>query len=218
MDRTNPGSIKDTISRYREMYFKRLISDSIVGVKGHWYMYIHNKENVIYEDIYDGKRLIRKNNEDSAARVYDLVKYPEFKKKHFWSHNTIYGMQYEFKYVLANLGSYSVKRLNDTIIDDRHCFQIVVVIEDMISMPGFAYKLEDMKGHMSRTIYFLDKETNYPLRVKAVSYSTDNSEHKIFIDQTYHDIKFNPDINEHEQFNTSDISIAGLKKREMKPE
>ncbi|MCK5678239.1 MAG: hypothetical protein KAH72_07160, partial [Flavobacteriaceae bacterium] len=43
MVRTNPRNINDTIFRYREMYFKRLISDSIVGVKGHWYMYINDK-------------------------------------------------------------------------------------------------------------------------------------------------------------------------------
>lgn len=83
MSRTNPRNANDTIQRYREMYFKRLISDSIVGVKGHWYMYIDDKENVIYEDIYDGDRLIRINNRDSVARIYDLVKYPDFKKKPF---------------------------------------------------------------------------------------------------------------------------------------
>ncbi len=93
MSRTNPRDINDTIFRYREMYFKRLITDSIVGVKGRWKMYINDKENVIYEDIYDGNRLIRKNNGDSAARIYDLVKYPDSKKDHFWSHNTLYGMQ-----------------------------------------------------------------------------------------------------------------------------
>jgi len=89
MARTNPQNINDTIFRYREMYFKRLISDSIVGVKGHWYMYINDKENVVFEDIYDGYRLIRKNNRDSVARLYSLVKYPDFKNKHFWSHNTL---------------------------------------------------------------------------------------------------------------------------------
>ena len=35
MVRTNPRNLNDTIHNFREMYFKRLISDSIVGVKGH---------------------------------------------------------------------------------------------------------------------------------------------------------------------------------------
>lgn len=52
MSRTNPQNTSETIKRYREMYFAKLISDSIVGVKGHWYMYVNDKENVIYEDIY----------------------------------------------------------------------------------------------------------------------------------------------------------------------
>ena len=74
MSRTNPQNINDTIFRYREMYFKRLITDSIVGVKGHWYMYVNDKKNVFYEDIYDGNRLTRKNNQDSTVRIYDLDK------------------------------------------------------------------------------------------------------------------------------------------------
>ncbi|MBN2214605.1 MAG: hypothetical protein JW723_10200 [Bacteroidales bacterium] len=61
MARTNPQKVNDTIFQYREMYFKRLIGDSIVGVKGHWYMYVNDKINVIFEDIYDGNKLIRKN-------------------------------------------------------------------------------------------------------------------------------------------------------------
>lgn len=76
MSRSNPQNINETIFRFREMYFKRLITDSIVGVKGHWYMYVNDKENVIYEDIYDGNRVIRKNNRDSLAVIYDLIKYP----------------------------------------------------------------------------------------------------------------------------------------------
>src|SRR5210317_1920292 len=54
MSRTNPGQINDSIFRYREMYFKRLIRDSIVGVKGHWYFYNDDKTRVNYEDISDG--------------------------------------------------------------------------------------------------------------------------------------------------------------------
>jgi len=69
MSRSNPRNINDTINRYREMCFKRLINDSIVGVKGHWYMYVNDKENIIYEDIYDGNKLIRKNNTSGATTL-----------------------------------------------------------------------------------------------------------------------------------------------------
>lgn len=217
MARTNPRNPDDTIFRYREMYFKRLFSDSIVGVKGHWYMYINDKENVIFEDIYDGKRLIRKNNRDSVVRIYDMVQYPEFKKKHFWSHNTLYGMQYEFKFILNNPDSYFVKRLNDTIIGNRKCYQIKVQLEDKMTMPGFAIKLEDNKGSISINKYFIDKETNYPLGISGELYSTDSSEQKMFIDQTYYDIKFNMEIIDDEQFNTFDKSIEVYEQIKMKP-
>ncbi|TJY36200.1 hypothetical protein [Pontimicrobium aquaticum] len=218
MARTNPRNVNDTIFRYREMYFKRLISDSIVGVKGHWYMYVNDKENVFYEDIYDGNKLIRKNNQDSIIRLYDLDKYPDFKKNHFWSHNTLYGKQFEFKFMLNNMDSYSTKRLNDTIIDNKNCYQVLIVLEDKMTMPGFATKLEDDKGSISKSIYYIDKQTNYPIRMKEEFYSTNNPEQKMFFDQTYYDIAFNLKINEDKQFNTSLESIKGYKIIEMKPE
>lgn len=218
MTRTNPRNNDDTIVRFREMYFKRLIVDSIVGVKGHWYMYVNDNENVTFEDIYDGHKLIRKNNRDSAAMIYDLSKYPEFKRKHFWSHNTLYGMQYEFKNVLDNSDSYSLDRLKDTIINDQACYQIIIGLANKISMPGFATRLEDEKGIISRTYYFIDKETYYPVGMRGESYSIENPGQKMFIDQKYYDIKFNLEIDENEQFNTSDTTVSGFTVKEMKPE
>jgi hypothetical protein len=200
------------------MYFERLISDSIVGVKGHWYMYVNDKEKIIYEDIFDGNKLIRKNNRDSVARIYDLGKYPDFKSKHFWSHNTLYGMQYEFRYILDHRGSYSIERSNDTIIDSRDCYTIIVRLENKMTMPGFATELENDEGSISKTLYFIDKETNYPIRIKGESYSTDTPEQKMFIDQRYYEIEFNITIDEHFQFDTSNKSIEGFEIREMKPE
>ena len=218
MSMTNPRNTNETIQRYREMYFKRLISDSIVGVKGHWYMYVNDKKNVTFEDIYNGDRLIRINNRDSVARIYDLVKYPDFKKISFWGHNTLYGMQYEFKYIFENLDSYSIGRLNDTIVDEKNCFQIQVSLEDKMTMPSFSIRLEDRIGNVSKTLYYIDKETYYPIKIRGESYSADNPEQKFFIDQRYYDIKFNLKIDEVFQFNTSYESIAGFEKIEMKPE
>lgn len=218
MSRTNPQNINDTIFRYREMYLKRLITDSIVGVKGHWYMYVNDKENVIYEDIYDGNRLIRKNNRDSIARIFDLVKYPDFKKKHFWGHNTLYGVQYEFKFIFDNTDSYTLERLNDTTIGSKDCYHIRVQLENKMTMPGFAIELENNEGSISKNYYFIDKKTNYPIRMIGESYSKDDPEKKIFIDQMYYDIKFNLKINEDEQFNTTNESIEEYDIIEMKPE
>ena len=217
LSRTNPQNINDTIFRYREMYFERLISDSIVGVKGHWYMYVNDKENIIYEDIYDGNKLIRKNNRDSVIRIYDLIKHPEFKRKHFWGHNTLYGMQYELKNILTNLDSYSIERLNDTIIYNKSCFQILIRLENKMTMPGFLTKLIENKGNISETLFFIDKETFYPIRMIGENYNDINLENKFFIDQKYYDIEFNLKIDKNIQFNTSNESITGFDIREMKP-
>jgi len=218
MWRSNPRNMHDSIFRYREMYFKRLISDSIVGVKGHWYMYVNDKENVVYEDIYDGNKLIRKRNQDSLARIYDLIKYPEFKKKHFWSHNTLYGMQFEFKYILNDADSYAIERSNDTIIEGMDCYQIIVRLAHKTTMPGFATELENSEGSMSKTLYVINKKTCYPIRIKGENYTIDNPGEKIFIDQKYYDIKFNLTIDEDVRFNTSNESIRGFEIREVRSE
>lgn len=217
MLRTDPGNMHDTISRFREMYFKRLVSDSVVGVKGHWYMYVNDKVHINYEDIYDGNKLIRKNNLDSTAMVYDLTEYPEFRRKQFWGHHTPYGMQYEFMYILENTDSYSLERLNDTMIEGRSCFQIAVRLENRMTMPGFATTIEEKDGNISTTTYVIDKQTCYPIRMKGESYSVKNPEQKIFIDQKYDDIRFNCIIDECAQFDTSDESIEGYEKSLIKP-
>jgi hypothetical protein len=215
MYRSDPQNSNDTIFRYREMYFKRLRVDSIVGVKGHWYMYTNNQVDVTYEDIYDGNKLIRKNNRDSVSRIYDLEKYPAFKKTHFWSHNTLYGMQHEFKYILDNSDSYTIDRLNDTSMDSKHCYQILIKLENKTTMPGFFINMEDMQGHISETIYYIDKKTNYLIGMKNEFYSVENQKEKIFLDQRYYDITFNLEIDDTIQFNTTDESIEGYERIEM---
>jgi hypothetical protein len=217
MARTNPQNLNDTIFRYREMYFERLLGDSIVGVKGHWFMYVDDKVNVIYEDIYDGKRLVRKNNKDSIARIYDLERYPKFKEQHFWGHNTLYAMQHEFKYILGHRDTYSIIRLDDTLFLGSQCFQILVKLEGKTTMPGFLIKLEESEGSISETLFLIDKKTYYPVRMKGVSYMTDHPTQKIFIDQKYYDIHFNSSIDEAKYFDTSTEPLSGFMIREIQP-
>lgn len=218
MTRTNPRNVNETIVRYREMHFKRLIEDSIVGVKGHWYFYNADKNEVVFEDIYDGNILIRKNNRDSTATVFDLIKYPGFKETHFWGHNTLYSMQFEFKYILKNSEYYQIERLNDTIFQGINCIQIRIRLENRESaMPGFAYRLEDNEGVISTTLLYINKLTYYPIRLKSENYSIENPEEVFFIEQTYSDIEFNINMDNNVQFNTSDDSLYGFKINERKP-
>jgi len=127
-------------------------------------------------------------------------------------------LQYEFRYILDNTDSYSIERLNDTVIESRYCFQIVVRLENKMTMPGFAAKLEESEGSVSKAFYFIDKQTYYPISMKGEIYSQDNPEQIFFIDQRYYDIKFNLEIDEDVQFRTSNEVIEGFKIKEMKPE
>lgn len=215
--RTNPQNGLDTITRFREMYFERLIGDSIVGVKGHWYMYVDDSVNVIFEDIYDGKRVVRKNNRDSVARIYDLDKYPRFRSQHFWSHNTPFSMQYELKYMLNNIDEYLLSRLSDTVISGNPYYQILWQLEGKSSMPGFMTKLEKNDGWISEATLIIDKATSYPYRMKNKGYMADKPEQVMFLDQTYFDIVFNIDIDQNLYFNTSLESLSGYEISEMHP-
>jgi len=214
--RTNPRNLSEIISRYREMYFKKLADDTIVGAKGHWYFYKNGK--FISEDIYDGNKLIRKNNRDSLARVYDLIKYPKFKEKHFWGHRTPYSMQYVLKDILKNKQYYDISRLSDTIIKNIDCFQIKVLIKNKGSiMPGFSFKLVDMQGSVSTTTFIINKLNYYPICIKSVDYSMENVNQKYFMEQTYFDININVPFDEHDRFNTSRDLLKGFKIREIEP-
>ncbi|PCE66321.1 hypothetical protein [Sediminicola luteus] len=218
MFRSNPQNLNDTIRRHREMYFKRLATDSIVGVKGHWYMYVHDTIHVIYEDIYDGQRLLRVNHKDKMVRIFDLQKYPAFRQKHFWSHNTWYGMQFEFKYMLRHQELYTIKRRPDTTVNGRECYVVSVVLQDKMGMPGFALQLQDQAGRVSENRYFIDKEGLYPIRVQGQFYSKGSLEQIVFIDQTYVDIHLNPILDENTRFNTETTDLYGYEAIEMRPE
>ncbi len=217
MFRSDPNDPNDTIFRYREMYFTRLKSDSIVGTKGHWYMYLNDKESVVYEDIYDGTRLIRKNNQDSIARIYDLIKYPEFKKKHFGGHNTLFEMQFEFRYILQKTESFDMEKLTDTIINGKKCYQILIRLENHVTMPGFAISLEKRDGNISETRYFISKDNYYPLGMLSEFYNTDNPDIRVFMGQKYYDILLNQKIEE-DQYNTSESSLSGFEIQQIKPD
>ena len=127
-------------------------------------------------------------------------------------------MQYEFKHILDNIDLYAIERLNDTIIDHRDSYQVLVQLDNKMTMPGFATELKDDKGSISKTLYFIDKEKFYPNRIKGESYSIDNPEQKAFIEQRYYDIKYNISIDEFVRFNTTNESLKGFKVLEMKPE
>ncbi len=86
-----------------------------------------------------------------------------------------------------------------------------------MTMPGFAARLEDNEGGISRTLFLIDKQTYYPIRMRGENYDRENPEQKYFIDQTYYDIKFNVEIDADIQFNTSDESISGYQINERTP-
>ena len=88
------------------------------------------------------------------------------------------------------------------------CFQIAIHLNDKITMPGFATKRKNREGSVSKTLFIIDKQAYYPLRMKGESYSAENPEQRFFIDQIYYDIQFSMELAESIQFDSSSETIS----------
>lgn len=127
-------------------------------------------------------------------------------------------MQYMYKQILQNVDFYKIEKLNDTIVNNTDCYQIIIVSENKgSSLPGFKYKLIDVENNVSILLLNIDKSNYYPIRVRMENYQINNPKARFFIDQLYFDLKFNFNINDKEQFNTSDEILNGFKTTEKTP-
>ena len=197
----------------RAFYYERLISDSIIGAKAH--IYFFDTSYVFLEDIFDGNTLIRKLNRDSSARVFDLLKYPDLKKNPFWGKTSPYVIQYMIKYAIENQDYYMFELGQDKFVDGRECYTVKTILIKKALMPGF-HKFENDTNRMETMILFIDKLNYYPLRIRMEVYFIDNPDDIYFTENTFKNIKFNPDLNEN-LFNTSEEVIEGFRINEIKP-
>jgi hypothetical protein len=199
--------------RERIFYYERLKSDSIIGAKAHIYFYDSNY--VCHEDIYNGERLIRKHNIDSSATIFDLIKYPDLKKKPFWGKTTPYVIQYMLKYALENKEHYVFELGNDTIINGKSCYCLKTILEQKTLMPGF-YEFEVDTNRVETMVLFLNKLNFYPQAMRLEKYFSDNPDNIYFTYNRFYNIKLNPELND-SLFITSDEIIKGFKIKEIKP-
>lgn len=206
----NPEHVKLT---ERKFQYVRLKFDSIIGAKAHIYYY--DSSSIFLEDIYDGNKLIRKRNRDSSAQVYDLLKYPNFKKKPFWGKTTPFVIQYMIKYAVENQDCYSFELGKDTIIGGSNCYYLKSVLKRKALMPGF-HKFENDTNRVETMILYIDKLNYYPRRIRMEVYFIDEPDHIYFTDNTFFNLKFNLKLND-SLFNTAEKVIDGFRINEMKP-
>ena len=217
MTRSNPRNSAEIINDTREMVLSRLPEDSIVGARGHWYFLTSDEKGLRYEDIFDGKRLVRLNHSTHAARVYDLTEYPEFLEQPFWSHQTPYTLQYMLRFTLDNLSAYTLTRLKDTLINEQTCIQVQIRLEDKESMPGFMADIQPSPGNVSLLTLFLDPDNHYTLQVNLDNYTRQDPDNKFFTHQRYTDFRFNVAI-EPKIFDTSEAATEGFEVQIMLPQ
>ena len=193
--RTNPQNTDEIIKRDRRFIYQKLPDDSITGAKAHIYYY--SEGITVFEDIYNGNFLMRKNYFDSTARFYDLLKYPEIKKSNrFWRKNTPYTMQAMLNFTLKNQSEYKIELLNDTIIENIECFCVRTTLEDKSTMPGFNKDFTENPGIVGNSYFYINKYNYYPLKIRHELYEKDKPEKIFFTDHQFYDIIFNPDIDD----------------------
>ncbi len=206
----NPENERQT---ERTFCYDRLITDSITGARAHICFY--DSVHVFGEDIYDGNRLIRKHNDDSTAIVYDLLKYPDLKKKPFWGKTSPYVIQYMLKYAIENKEHYQFVREADETVNGKDCYCLKTILEKKALMPGF-YKYTVDTNRVETMILFIDKESFYPQRMRMEVYFYDNPDDVYYVDNTFLNLKFNVKFSD-SLFNTSDEVIDGFEITEVKP-
>jgi hypothetical protein len=212
--RTNPRNPEEIIQRERMFYYKKLNSDSLIGAKAH--IYYFDNGFILYEDIYNGETLIRKNNRDSTALRYDLIKYPDFLKQFFWGKNTPYTMQAMLKFIVEHQSDYNLSFLCDTIINDRECYTIKVILTDKTIRPGMNLEFTQDSGSVSTSYLYFSRLDYYPQKMYMEYVNNNNPDRLFFTDHNFYDIKFNPLISD-TLFNTSDKILKRYDVEEMKP-
>jgi outer membrane lipoprotein-sorting protein len=210
------GNTQDSaqvIEKYRQFYYKELPEDSIVGAKAHIYFY--DEDFVFLEDIYDGDCLIRKHNRDSAARIYDLLKYPELKKKPFWGKTSPYVIRYMLQYAIQHEDSYTFELGNDTLLGEIDCYCVKTVLNGKALMPGF-YQFQTDSNRVETMTLFIDKSNYYPQRVRLEVYFKDDKDKIYFTDNSFYNLEFNPVLSD-SLFNTNRAIVKGFRINEIKP-
>ena len=211
--RGNTENIENLTQKERSFYYERLESDSIIGAKAH--IYFFDSTYIFLEDIYDGNKLIRKHNRDSSARVYDLIKFPELRKKPFWGKTTPYVIQYMLNCAIKNKEFYTFELGKDTIVNEKDCYCLKTILRKKALVPGF-HKFEIDTNRVETMILFIDKLSYYPQRIRMEVYFIDNPDNVYFADNAFYNIKFNLELND-SLFNTSEKVIKGFRIKEIKP-
>lgn len=211
--RGNTGSETENITTSRSFYFERLSADSIIGAKAHIDFFDGNI--VFHEDIYNGKKLIRKHNADSTAQVYDLERYPALKKQHFWGKTTPWVIQYMLQYALDHERNYRFMLGIDTIINQKSCYTVKTILNGMALMPGYnEFEIDD--NRVETMVLFVDKELLYPQAMRLETFFKHNTDLVYFTDHRFGNIRLNPELDS-SLFSVSDTLLKGFEVKMLQP-
>jgi len=191
--KNNLQNIDSVIERDRACIYEKLPGDSIIGAKAHIYYYSGGV--TVFEDIYNGNFLIRKNHVENSAQFYDFNKNPEYKKNNsFWRKNTPYTIQALLDFTLKNENDYKIEILNDTIIDTIACYCIKTSLQDKNTSTTFNKYFTKKPGSLEESFFYINKVNYYPQKIRVEISEKNQSEKILFTDYRFYDIIFNSNI------------------------
>ncbi|MBI9053568.1 MAG: hypothetical protein JEY96_07100 [Bacteroidales bacterium] len=213
--KNNLQNIDSVVERDRACMFKKLSGDSITGAETHIYYYSGGV--TVFEDIYNGDFLIRKNHVENSALFYDLIKYPEIKNSNgFWRKNTPYTIQALLDFTLKNKNDFKIEILNDTIIDSNECFCIKTSLEDKNTSTTYNKYFTKKPGSIEESYFYINKKNYYPQKIRIEISEKKQPEKIIFTDYRFYDIIFNQQLND-ELFSNQNENIKNFNIQNISP-
>jgi hypothetical protein len=213
--KNNLQYIDSVIERDRACVYKKLPGDSITGAKAHIYYYSGGV--TVFEDIYNGDFLIRKNHVENSAQFYDLIKYPEIKNSNgFWRKNTPYTIQALLDFTLKNKNDFKIEILNDTLIDSNECFCIKTSLEDKNTSTTYNKYFTEKPGGIEESYFYINKGNYYPQKIRIEISENNQSDRIVFTDYRFYDIIFNQQLND-KLFSNQTENIKNFNKQHITP-
>ena len=199
----------------REYFIDRLRKDKLAGAKVHILYKV--KDVVVNQDIYDGNKLIRKNNNYNYAAVYDFKKYPELKENNnYWNIYTPENTKRVLKALIKNKGEIDISMIQLDTAYTNDFTAIRFVMDNLTVKPGTEKIIQDYPGYISTIDIYFDKKNYFPSKIRTEWFHKSDTAKVLFSDEFNYGMKFNYMIVD-SMFHTRSYVLQGYEFGEMKP-
>ncbi len=199
----------------REYYIDRLPKDALAGAKVHIFYKLN--DIVANQDIYDGYKLIRKNNNYNYAAVYDYKKYPELREDNdYWNKYTPENIRRVLKAIIKNRNEIDIEmiKLDTAYVEDFTALRFL--LDNLTIKPGAKEVIQAYPGYISTFDIYFDNKNYFPRKIRIEWFHKSDTAKVLFYDEFNYGMKFNYMIVD-SMFHTRSYVLQGYEVGEMKP-